>query len=73
MIDIKLGTYRHYRGGLYEVVGVGRIEATLEEVVIYKSLYDSDFPKDSIWVRPIKEFFEVIEKDGKTLSRFTPL
>jgi len=40
-MEINLGIYHHYKGGEYEVVAVGRLEATLEEVVIYKSLYEA--------------------------------
>jgi len=60
------GRYRHYKGGEYEVIGVGKIEATLEEVVIYKALYDGG----SLWVRPVKIFEENVELNGEVLPRF---
>ncbi len=68
---ITPGIYKHYKGGEYEVIGVGRIEATLEECVIYKALYETaDFPKGSIWVRPLSVFAEEIEVDGVMVQRF---
>ncbi len=72
MNTIKPGKYQHYKGGLYEVVTVGRIEATLEEVVVYKALYTSpDFGTEAVWVRPVTSFLETVTVDGKTLPRFT--
>ncbi len=70
MNEIKLGKYRHYKGKDYEVVGIGKLEATLEEMVIYKPLYKSEF---SLWVRPLKVFTENVEINGKTVPRFTYL
>ncbi len=68
---MKLGKYKHYKGKLYEVIGVGRNSETLEEVVVYKALYDSqEFGKNSIWVRPKDMFLEEVEIDGKKVKRF---
>jgi cyclomaltodextrinase len=64
---LKLVKYRHYKGKDYEVIGVGKIEATLEDVVIYRPLYKSEY---SLWVRPLAVFTENVEKDGKTMPRF---
>jgi hypothetical protein len=36
------GIYRHYKGGCYRVLGVGRMEKTHEKVVIYHS-YNLDY------------------------------
>lgn len=72
MNTIKLGKYQHYKGHLYEVITTGRIEATLEEVVVYKALYTSpDFGAEAVWVRPVASFLETVTVDGKTLPRFT--
>ncbi|TSC84946.1 MAG: hypothetical protein G01um101413_330 [Parcubacteria group bacterium Gr01-1014_13] len=64
---LKPGKYRHYKGKDYEVIGVGKIEATLEDVVIYRPLYKSEY---SLWVRPLAVFTENVEVDGKTMPRF---
>ncbi len=57
--------YRHYKGGKYEMVGIATHSETLEEMVVYKALYD-----DSVWVRPKKMFFENVIIDGKEMPRF---
>lgn len=49
-------TYRHRKtGNYYEVIAVGRIEATLEKVVIYTRLLGTD---RNVWVRPMLEFVD---------------
>ena len=62
---IELGYYKHFKGNLYEVIGIGKHSETLEELVIYKSLKDN-----SIWVRPISMWNETVERDNKTYKRF---
>lgn len=64
-MDIKPGVYRHFKGGLYEVVGVAKHSETLEEYVVYLMLKDN-----SLWVRPAKMFLENITRNGKTMPRF---
>lgn len=63
---IKLGKYRHYKGKEYEVIGIARHSETLEELVIYRALYD-DF---DLWARPLKMFSEEVEIEGKKAPRF---
>lgn len=60
------GTYQHYKGNVYRIVGVGKMEATQEDVVVYQSL-DHGSP---LWVRPLAEFEEDVEWEGKTAPRF---
>jgi hypothetical protein len=67
---MKTGIYRHYKGKNYEVVGVARHSETLEEMVVYKALYESEFGKDSLWVRPKMMFLEKVIHDGKEVDRF---
>lgn len=54
------GIYRHYKGGLYEVLGIGLEEATLAIVVIYSPIDEpTDFMKGfgaTMWTRPIEDF-----------------
>ncbi len=64
---LKLGIYRHYKGGEYRVIGVAKHSETLEDMVIYEHLDDS---ADKTWVRPLKMFLETIEVDGKKVPRF---
>lgn len=74
MEEIKVGTkYRHYKNKdhIYEIVGIARHSETLEEMVVYKALYESeDFGKDCIWVRPKEMFLESVIVDGKEVKRF---
>ena len=65
---MKLGKYKHFKGKEYRVIGVGKHSETLEEYVIYESLYDN--PESKLWVRPIDMFNETIERDGKSVKRF---
>ena len=53
---IKTGTYRHYKGGEYRVLGVARHSETHEELVVYVALKDG-----GMWVRPLKMFTEIVD------------
>lgn len=60
------GTYRHYKGGEYRVVGTARHSETDELLVVYRCLYDSN----SLWVRPLAMFMETVLVDGREQPRF---
>lgn len=61
--------YRHFKGGKYKVLAIGQDSESLEPVVVYQALYGDH----KVWVRP-KEMFEgVVERDGKTMKRFTEI
>jgi hypothetical protein len=66
---VKLGKYRHYKGGEYRVVGVAKHSETLEEMVIYEALYENKISK--VWVRPLSMFLGEVEVNGKNVFRFT--
>ena len=68
-MEIKLGKYRHFKGNEYEVLFVGKHSETLEELVVYRALYG----EKQVWVRPASMWNETIERDGKTVLRFTYL
>ena len=71
MSIVKTGKYRHYKGKEYEVIGVARHSETLEDLVIYRALYDSpEFGKNALWARPEKMFMEDVKVDGKKTPRF---
>ena len=63
---IKKGIYRHFKGNLYEVIGTARHSESLEEMVVYKALYD----EGSLWVRPASMWNETVERDGNVYKRF---
>jgi len=71
MEKIKLGEYKHFKGGEYEVIGVAHHSETLEELVVYRALYDSpEYGRNALWIRPKKMFLEKVIIDGKEVARF---
>ncbi|MFW0837725.1 MAG: DUF1653 domain-containing protein [Candidatus Komeilibacteria bacterium] len=71
MSNIKIGKYRHYKGKDYEVIGVAHHSETLEELVVYRALYDSEeFGPHALWVRPKAMFMENISIAGVLKPRF---
>lgn len=68
---IKLGKYKHFKGGEYEVIGVARHSETLEKLVIYRALYKStQFEEGQMWARPFAIFMSLKNIDGKKVPRF---
>jgi hypothetical protein len=67
--DAPPGRYRHYKGGVYEVIGVARHSETLEPLVVYRPLYNAT----GLWVRPHAMFFGQVEVDGRLQARFAPI
>lgn len=67
-MKIPTGWYRHFKGGLYEVIAVARHSETLEETVVYRHADDG-----SCWVRPASMWGETVEYNGKTVPRFSPI
>lgn len=65
---MKLGKYKHFKGDLYNVIGIAKHSETLEELVVYEALYDN--PRSKLWVRPKEMFLEKVERDGKVIPRF---
>ncbi len=65
---LKPGKYQHYKGKHYEVIGIAKHSETLEELVVYKALYQTD--GKNLWVRPFKMFTENVMIEGKELPRF---
>jgi hypothetical protein len=65
---MKPGTYRHYKGNLYEVLGIARHSETDDQLVVYRALYGDA----GLWVRPLAMFQETVIVDGRDVPRFTP-
>ena len=61
--------FRHFKGGTYKYIHSAFDSETQERMVVYQALYG----EKSYWVRPEKMFFETIERDGRSFSRFTEI
>ena len=61
--------YRHFKGNVYRVLHIARHSETLEEMVVYQAMYG----ERGTWVRPKTMFGELIERDGKSFRRFSPI
>jgi len=66
LMEVKPGKYLHYKGKLYEVIGIAKHSETLEEMVVYKALYD----KGGLWVRPKSMFTDEVLVNGRRAPRF---
>jgi hypothetical protein len=64
---LKKGTYKHFKGSLYQVLHLARHSETEEYMVVYHPAED----KEDIWLRPLTMFDETIEREGKVLKRFS--
>ncbi len=67
--SLPLGPYRHYKGMLYEVLGVVRHSETLEPLVLYRAEYG----ERGLWVRPFAMFTEQVVINGVQQARFTAI
>ncbi|TFC84005.1 DUF1653 domain-containing protein [Cryobacterium cheniae] len=63
---MAIGRYRHYKGNLYEVLGVARHSETEEQLVVYTALYG----EHGLWVRPLAMFTECVTIQGEDVPRF---
>lgn len=67
--DINIGRYRHFKGGVYDVIGFAKHSETGEKLVIYKSAENPD----DVWARPYDMFAEIIDRDGQKIKRFAKM
>lgn len=59
--------YRHYKGGLYQIVTVAVHTETEEDMVVYQALY-GDY---KVFARPLKMFLETVKDEaGNVVPRF---
>ena len=69
---IKIGAdYVHYKSSsrVYRVIDIGTLEASDELCVIYQLQDGSGL----IFVRPLKEWLEPVDWQGKPVQRFKPV
>lgn len=57
--------FRHFKGGLYQVVAVATHTETQEKLVVYQPLFDEGYEpgKKPVWVRPLDMFLSPVDKE----------
>ena len=68
-MELKPGIYRHFKGNLYELIGIAKHSETLEPMVVYRALYG----EGDLWVRPASMWSEIVDKEGYWGPRFSPV
>lgn len=75
MKEIKRGVYQNYKGDYYQVIGLGKScggDEKPKDLVIYKALYEREFPFGQLWVREADKFFAPkVNAQGKEVPRMT--
>lgn len=70
---VKLGLYRHFKGTVYEIIGVATHSETQEQLVIYRPVSD----RNKLWARPLEMFTSKVDKNKypnvKQEYRFEPI
>jgi hypothetical protein len=68
------GLYRHFKGPdkVYRVLRIAYdCDNPKKEIVVYEQLYESkDFPRGTVWVRPLEEFLGEKWVEGGLVKRF---
>ena len=67
-LKLENGFYKHYKGNIYEVIGIATHSETLEKMVVYKATYQTE--GENLWVRPLAMFNETIIHNGESVKRF---
>ena len=64
---ITVGMYRHYKGKLYQVLGMVTHSETKEPLVLYRSVQEG-----TLWARPEKMWNELVkDAQGNEVLRFS--
>lgn len=69
--QIAPGVYEHYKGKRYFVLGLSKNTETGEVCVVYRPLYETDWPQ--LVHRNATMFFEMVMVDGRQVPRFRSL
>jgi len=62
--------YKHYKGKNYKIILVSKMESNPEQILVhYLPLYETE-GEIKVWTRPLENFLEEVEIDGKKVKRF---
>jgi len=60
--------YRHFKGGLYQVIAVGKHSEDQSKMVVYVNM-----DQEGTWIRPLEMWNEIVDwPEGRRLARFIP-
>ena len=65
-MDIQPGIYRHFKGKIYELIGIAKHSETMEPMVVYRALYG----EHGLWVRPAQMWNEQVDREDYHGPRF---
>ena len=70
MSKVVIGkSYRHYKGGEYQVIALARHSETMVDLVVYQSQEE----KEKIWARPFELFTSTVIVNGESVPRFSQI
>lgn len=70
MVNLQVGVYEHYKGGLYLLVGVARHDETEEPLVVYVRIYPRADPDLPMTARRLDSFVGMVDDGGVQVPRF---
>lgn len=59
--------YRHFKGDIYYVLDIAKRTETEEDMVVYTKFGTVD---DTVWVRPVSMWNDIVEVNGEKQPRF---
>ena len=68
-MELLPGKYRHFKGNMYELIGIAKHSETMEPMVVYRALYG----EHGLWVRPAAMWTEWVDREDYHGPRFTPI